>query len=72
MNNWPIYTRNNALEAMSFDDLFEKRMFQSLIVKESNVYDRYIMQYASGKDAILESDRINQDVLEFEHDLWSY
>lgn len=36
------------------------------------MYDRYIMQYASGKDAILESDRINQDVLEFEHDLWSY
>ena len=57
---------------MSFNDFFEKRMFSSYIAKESNVYDRYILSYAKGMDALLESERIKNDLFIQEHDLWHY
>ena len=58
--------------SLSWDDVFVSRMFQSYIYKESNVYDRAINEYASGKDIQLESDRIKQSIFEYEHDLWDY
>lgn len=64
-------TRNDA-ERRSFDDLFFKRQFNGVSVKESNVYDRYINQYAQGIDALLESDRIKTDIFQYEHDLWHF
>ena len=52
--------------------MFEARMFQSYIYKESNVYDRAVQDYATGIDGLLESDRIKNDIFIFEHDLWNY
>ena len=63
----------NHAQSMSFDDLFIKRFFNSYIVKESNVYNnRDISAYLSGKDAMLESKRIENDIFNFEQDLWEY
>lgn len=67
-----VYMRHNDAERKSFDDIFWKRMFSSYIVKESNVYDRFIGDYAVGTDGLLESERIKEEVFEFEHDLWHY
>lgn len=64
-------TRNDN-EFRSFDELFWKRDFSSLIVKESNVYDRYIMEYMKGIDALTEADGIKMDMFNWEHDLWHY
>lgn len=64
-------TRNDN-EFRSFDELFWKRDFSSLIVKESNVYDRYIVEYMKGIDALTEADDIKMDVFNWEHDLWHY
>ena len=63
--------RNDAVR-LSWEDLFEARFFESYIYKESNVYDRNIIEYATGMDALLESDQIKQKMFEFEHDLWNY
>lgn len=50
-----------------------KRMFNSLIYKESNVYDRRIGDYTVAPiDAILESERIKNELMILEHDLWEY
>ena len=57
---------------MSFDDLFWKRMLQSYIVKSSNLYDREIDSYKAGVDALLESERIKEQIFIFEHDLWNF
>lgn len=62
---------NNA-QRMSFDDLFMKRIFSSYVHKESNVQDRWINGYATGQDALLESDKIRENIINFESDLWSY
>jgi len=63
----------NDARQLSFDDLFIKRFFNSYIVKESNVYNnRAISAYLSGKDAMLESKRIEDKIFDFEQDLWEY
>ena len=67
-----VFNPQNDWQHISWDDLFAMRMFSSYIYKESNVYDRNIQEYASGTDALLESDRIKQHIFEMEHDLWDY
>ncbi|MCW3124878.1 MAG: gldN [Bacteroidetes bacterium] len=62
----------NDMKALSWEDMLESRRFESYIYKESNVYDRAIAEYASGKDIQLEADRIKNEMMEFEHDQWSY
>jgi gliding motility associated protien GldN len=69
---YEVYNPKNDAVRLSWEDLFETRMFESFIYKESNVYDRAIIEYATGVDQLLESDRIKQEMFEFEHDLWTY
>lgn len=67
-----VISRNNDATGLSFDDIFMKRIFASYIVKESNVDDLRIKDYAQGIDKLMESERIKKDLLDFEHDLWSH
>jgi gliding motility associated protien GldN len=63
----------NSAQQVSFDDLFIKRTFNSYIVAEENVYNnRNISAYLSGKDAMLESKRIEDKIFNYEQDLWEY
>jgi gliding motility associated protien GldN len=67
-----VFNRHNSAERRTYDEIFLKRMFDSYIYKEENVYDRRINQYATGMDALLEAERIKMDIFNFEHDLWEY
>lgn len=67
-----IYNRFNDAMRLTYDDAFWKRMFNSYIYKESNVYDRRISDYARGMDALFEAERIKDEVFGFEHDLWEF
>lgn len=67
-----VFNVKNDAERRTFEDIFWKRQFNSVSIKETNVYDRYINQYARGIDALLESDRIKNDIFQFEHDLWHF
>jgi len=69
---YECFNRSNDAERRSFDDLFWKRMFSSYVVKEENAYDRRIEEYTKGLDALLESERVKEDLFKFEHDLWEY
>jgi len=63
----------NAAQQVSFDDLFVKRTFNSYVVIAENVYNnRDISSYMSGKEAMLESKRIEDVIFNFEQDLWEY
>lgn len=62
----------NDAARMSWEDILEMRYFSSYIYKESNVYDRRIQDYMSGTDILLESEKIRNEIFNFEHDLWSY
>jgi gliding motility associated protien GldN len=67
-----VYNPRNDSERRSFEDMFWKRQFHSVIEKESNVFDRRVDQYAKGIDALLESDRVKGDIFRWEHDLWHF
>lgn len=67
-----VFNRFNDAERRTYDDIFWKRMFDSYIYKEKNVYDRKIIDYAQGLDALLESERIKGELFKFEHDLWEF
>lgn len=68
-----VLNQYNEARQMSFDDLFIKRFFSSYVVQETNVYDnRNISLYLTGKDAMLESKKIESEIFNYEQDLWEY
>jgi gliding motility associated protien GldN len=70
--NSDVFNLHNDAQRMTFDDLFYKRMFHGYIIKEENVYNRSIESYAKGLDALMESERIKEEIFLTEHDLWHY
>lgn len=74
--NYEVFNRQNDAARLTYDDWFEQRMFYSYIIKEANQHDMYIKEYAEFKDnglaAVLEGERIKQELFEREHDLWEY
>ncbi|MEO8762247.1 MAG: gliding motility protein GldN [Bacteroidia bacterium] len=67
-----VYNTKNDAERRTYDDIFWKRMFNSTITKETNVFDRQISEYSHGIDALLESERIKNDIFLEEHDMWHF
>lgn len=70
--NAEVYNIHNDAERRTYDDIFWKRQFGSFIVKESNVYDRVIIEYKTGLDALIEAEKIKDDMFMIEHDLWHF
>jgi gliding motility associated protien GldN len=70
--NNEVYNLHNEAQRMTFDDLFQKRMFSGYVIKEDNVFNREIASYAKGIDALLESEKIKNNLFLMEHDLWHY
>ncbi|MFI5164592.1 MAG: gliding motility protein GldN [Bacteroidia bacterium] len=64
------YNPYNDAEWRTYDEIFHKRLFSSFVKQESNVYNRIIGSYAHNMDALLESERIKDDIFKFEHDMW--
>lgn len=71
-NNYYTFNTKNDSQWMSFDDYFWKRQFASTIYKQSDVFDRTIEQYRYGIDALIESQKITEDIRTFENDLWHF
>ncbi|MFV0506950.1 MAG: gliding motility protein GldN [Bacteroidales bacterium] len=67
-----VFNRDNQAAPFSYDDLFINRYFSSYIVKESSDLDRYIWEYKSGREAMRESEEIENKLFNFEQDLWEY
>ncbi len=70
--NWDVFNRQNDAERRTFEDIFWKRMFNSYILKRSNVYDRASVDYLQGIDLLLEAEKIKNDIFNMEHDFWHY
>ena len=71
--NAEVYSSGNDGARMTFDDYFWKRMFSSYIYQETNVYDnRKLTSYKSGIDLLLESNKIMEEIVNFEHGMWQY
>ncbi len=70
--NAEVYNMDNDRARRSYDDIFRKRIFSSYVIRESNDFNRRIEDYASGIDAIMESQRIEDYLFEMEEDMWEY
>jgi gliding motility associated protien GldN len=68
-----VFTQGgNTNATLSWEDIFEMRYFASYIIKESNVYDRKLEAYLQGVDLLMQSEKIKNDIFNWEHDLWQY
>ena len=72
-----VFNDFNDAAPMTWYDLFEARKFSSYIYKISNVNDMRVQDYFEesmnpGIDMLLESQRIKDELFNFEHDLWEY
>lgn len=72
LSMYKYYNPGSDASTLSWEDILELRYFSSIVIKESNVYDRRVQDYAVGTDAVQESDRIIEEMFEFEQSLWSY
>ncbi len=74
--NMEVFNRQNDAARITYDDWFEQRLFSSYIIKEANQEDMAINGFAEFKDspvaAMLEGERIKNDLFEREHDLWEF
>jgi len=72
LTNFEAFNPFNDAQRSSWEDIFEMREFSSYIIKESNARDLRIQDTYSGVDALLESERVKNEIFLYEHDLWSY
>lgn len=66
------YNEHNDAAMLSYDQIFLKRYFESVITRESNVQNRPIDRAYTGLDALLEAERIKEEIFNKELDLWEY
>ena len=67
------YVAGNDAGNRNWADVFDARLFNSYITKESNVYDRRVEDYLpAGRDRLLEGRRIEAGLLDREQDGWSW
>lgn len=71
--NATVFNTNNNMERLTYDEFLHKRLFASVITKETNLYDRSIFDYKTDRmHQLLEADRIKNDIRNLESDLWEY
>ncbi|HMX35910.1 MAG TPA: gliding motility protein GldN [Ferruginibacter sp.] len=75
---YEVYNGKNYGGRMSWEDLFESRMFYGRIIKSTidNPLDRFIRDYPGLKEKgilqLLEGENIKEKIFNYEQDLWSY
>jgi len=67
-----VVNSKNDATGLSYDDIFNKRLFASYIVKQSNDPDLSIKDYAKGIDRLYEAERIQKTLMDWELNLWQY
>ncbi len=77
-SKYEVYNGKNFGARMSWEELFESRMFYGRIIKSTinNPYDTELEFYPGFKDnrilQLLEGENIKETIFNYEQDLWSY
>src|SRR5690606_12093570 len=75
LHNSKAFNERNSSMPITFDHLLNSRRFNGTIVKVENVYgDRLIEDYMkdNAQMQLLESDRLKENIRNFEQDMWNY
>lgn len=71
--NHEVYNSSNDGARITFEDYFRKRIFSGFIYKETNVYDNRILnEYTKAIDRLLEGQKIMEEIVNYEHDMWQF
>lgn len=62
----------NYASTLSWEDWFEMRHFSSMITKENNMHDLKLEQLYTGLELVMQSERIEDELFNREHDMWSW
>lgn len=77
-SKYDVYNPKNFGARMSWEELFESRMFHGRIIKSTidNPYDLFIKQYAGLEEKpilqLLEGENMHDKIFNYEQNLWSY
>lgn len=71
VRNEATWERNIANQP-SWENIFITRRFNSYITRISNRFNRTILDYLTGPEAIWESERIEDELLDISQDMWEY
>ena len=77
-SKYEVYNGKNFGARMSWEELFESRMFYGRIIKSTidNPYDQLIKNYKglseNGVLQLMEGENITEKIFNYEQDLWSY
>lgn len=82
LSKFRVFNNENDISPMTWTDIFDTRVFTSYIYKRSNVLDYRLKDFfvadpddtenRSGIDMLLYSEKIKNELLNFELDLWEY
>lgn len=73
--NAKVFNKKNTSQPLTFDHLLNSRHFNATIYKEDNVQgDREVDEYVTDNSLmqLLESQRIEESIRNFESDMWNY
>ena len=66
------YYRENLLQLPTWEYVFNSFLYSSFITRVDNVYNRSIHEFLTGEDALLESERIEEEIMNVSWDMWEY
>ena len=66
-----VFNTGNEAARMTWEDLFEMRLFSSYIYKEGNVRNNRLQDLYSGVELLQEAEKIKQEIFNYEQDMWS-
>ncbi len=68
----PVYNPYNDIKALSYDDVFQKRLFSGYIYMISDPKQREIADYEQGLNVLIKARELDNMITDFEQSLWSY
>lgn len=68
-----VIPNGNDKARVTYDEFFIKKLYSSYLIGDSNMYSRMFLNYTTTeKDVIKEQKRVEDELLNFEQDLWEY
>jgi gliding motility associated protien GldN len=72
LDQYQVYIVENEAHRISWTDLFDMRLFSSYIYKGPDLQNRKLDDIYTGVDLLLQSQQLEAEIFNFEHDLWSW
>jgi gliding motility associated protien GldN len=66
-----VMNENNQADQITWEQYLERRQFSSYIYKEANLHDRRLQDYLIGTNLVSEAHKIEEEIFNWERDLWS-